>query len=141
MNSTHAKSGFTLIEILIAVAIVAIMAGGSFYVFGTYRKRSAITSTKSSLRVLSTAIEQYELDTGEHPTTLRDLVTRPSNENISEKWIGPYIEGKNVFKDGFGIEFHYAPTPDGEHPYELYSYGGPRKKSAPKKEWIDVWKL
>jgi general secretion pathway protein G len=134
MTRTHTRSGFTLIEILIAVAIVAIMSAGAFYVFSTYRARAALTATKSNLRALATALEQYELDIGEYPTTLKDLSTRPSNESAAEKWPGAYL--KSVPKDGWNKEFHYTPTPDGEHPYELYSGGA--KKGGPK---IDAWKL
>lgn len=138
--NTHSKSGFTLIEILIAVAIVAIMAGGAFYAFNTYRKRAAITSTKASLKILKTALEQYDLDTGEYPDSLRDLITAPANEKVKERWVGPYIEGKNVPRDGFGKDFHYEKTEGAEHPFELYSYG-PRGKGGPKNEWLDVWKI
>jgi general secretion pathway protein G len=139
MNQTHVKNGFTLIEILIAIAIVAIMGGGAVFYAQKYRAKAKDTSTRSTLKVLESAIDEYNLDLGEYPSSLRDLVFKPSSEKAAEKW-SPYLKKKEVPKDGFGRDFHYEVTPDAEHPYELYSYGAVGKGGA-KNKWINVWDI
>lgn len=139
MVHNHSRSGFTLIEILIAVTIVAIMGSGAFYYANKYYANAKKSATKSTLRVLESAIAEYNTDIGEYPSSLRDLVFKPSNEKAAESW-SQYLKKKEVPKDGWGREFHYEVTPDAENPYELYSYG-PRGKSGQKNERIDVWKI
>ncbi len=135
-----AREGFTLIEILIAIAIVAIaavMIGPNLY---KYIAGASETATKGNLRTLSTAIDQFYLDMGEHPSRLRDLVRKPSEEKFAKKWTDSYLKAKDVPPDGWGTPFQYKKPGESGHPYELYSYGQ-NKKGAPKAEWISVWDL
>ncbi len=134
----HARSGFTLIEILIAVAIVVIIGAIAAPMYFTYKKQAAIDATKSSLKGISLAIEQFQTNIGQYPETLLDLVRKPTNEELAKDWAGALLKGKDVPKDGWKNPFQYRLTPEAEHPYELYSYG-PRGRSAPQSEWISVW--
>jgi hypothetical protein len=51
------------------------------------------------------------------------------------------VEGKKVPTDGWDKPLQYHPTPEGENPFELYSYGSSKGKAMPKEKWLDVWKL
>ena len=59
MNDELKKAGLTMIEILIAVALIALLAGGMFFVSGRAREQAKIELTKSTLAMLDTALEQY----------------------------------------------------------------------------------
>jgi general secretion pathway protein G len=132
------KDGFTLIEILIAVALVLILGGIATFSYRGILASSARKATITTLKAIKNAIDNYETDIGELPENLRDLVKKPSNEKAAENWHAPYMDKEP--KDGWKHAFYYSPTPEGgEHPYALYSYG-PKGKGAPKNEWIDVWK-
>lgn len=135
------KSGFTLIEILVAVAIVAIMGGIAIPVYLRYQENSSKTAARATLKNLKMAIDDYHNDMSEYPKTLKDLITPPAEEALREKWTAPYLEGKSVPKDPWGHAYVYQPTEGAEHDYELYSYGSKKGKSAPKKDRIDVWNL
>jgi general secretion pathway protein G len=135
--SKHSKDGFTLIEILIAVALVLILGGIATFSYRGIVAASARKATLTTLKTIRSVIEQYEGDIGELPESLRDLVKKPSNEKAAENWQGPYLEKEA--KDGWKHAFYYSPTAEGDHPYALYSYG-PKGKGAPKTEWIDAWK-
>ncbi|MBN1549282.1 type II secretion system major pseudopilin GspG [Candidatus Babeliales bacterium] len=133
----HVKSGFTLIEIIIAIAIMsfmmAVVAPGVYKWLGFGKVRQ----TEANVKVLQTSILHFNLDTNGYPQRLEDLVRRPSDERLSAKWRGPYVEGSNIPDDGWGEPFVYRVKPGAQPPYELYSYGenGP---DAPREEWIGV---
>jgi len=133
-----ARSGFSLIEIMIAVAIMAILAAVAVPAFLNYLEQSKESSTKSNLAVIKGGIQSYYLQIGKYPGKLNDLVERPKDEEAASKWRTPFIENE-IPLDGWGNKFQYKVTPEGaQHAYELYSFGS-KGKSAPKNEWINVW--
>jgi len=140
MTYSHNRSqqGFTLIEILIAIAIVAILSVVAIPAYLGRLERGRLNATKASLRVLKSSVEQFYGDTGQFPERLDDLVKKPTNEKLAKKWIAPYIEKKP--RDGWGNQFQYKPTPGQEQQYELYS-SGKSGKGSPRSEWISVWKI
>jgi general secretion pathway protein G len=136
----QAQAGFTLIEILIALAIV-IIAGAIVVPYFTGQIESSRKKTaKATVRTMRGLVDQFEADHGKYPTSLKDLVKRPTDEEIARNWT-QYMQGKDVPKDPWGKSYQYRVTPDEEHPYELYSYGSKQGKNTPRAEWISVWDL
>ncbi len=121
------KKGFTLIELLVAIAVIGILMAGTFYLINTVRERARLSTSQTRLRNIQGAILSYEADTGEIPQTLDDLA--------SQKGRGPYIK-KPDLKDGWNNKFNYRITPEGDKPYELYSFGSSQGKRTPKNKWI-----
>lgn len=136
------KSGFTLIEILIALFIVAILAGGVAYYVPGYIDKAKTRRARIDLKVISSGIIEYNVDIGQYPQRLKDLVKQPQDDQAAAgKWQkGGYIQGKkDVPQDPWGNKFQYKLTPGEDHPYELFSYGS-GGKGSPKNEHISVWK-
>jgi general secretion pathway protein G len=113
--------GFTLLELLVVVAIIGLLAG---YVapryFGQVGK-SEVNAAKAQIDALEKALDQYRLDTGTYPTNelgLNALVQRPPNE---AKWNGPYLR-KGVPLDPWGKPYIYK-MPGEKGDYDLISYG------------------
>lgn len=137
----NTRAGFTLIELVIAIAILAILAAVVAPVLFGYLDRAKVTGTKSNLRTIKSSIDMFRIETGKYPVKLRDLVQKPKEENIARKWQkGGYIEGGELPKDGWSEDFQYKVTPEGKNPYELYSYG-PQGPGAPESERISVWNM
>ena len=113
--------GFTLLELLVVVAIIGLLVG---YVapryFGQVGK-SEIVTAKAQIGAFENALDQYRLDTGRHPATelgLNALVQHPPNE---PKWNGPYLK-KAVPLDPWGKPYVYKSP--GEHgDVDIISYG------------------
>ena len=84
--------GFTLLELLVVVAIIGVLAG---YVGPRYFSqigKSEVNAAKAQIDALEKALDQYRLDTGSYPTGelgLNALLQRPNNE---AKWAGPYLK-------------------------------------------------
>ena len=119
---------FTLIEILIVVAIIGLLAGLLFNGFDSIFGRSQDTIVKVFVRdSFKTALVRYKMDLGEYPSTadgLTSLITAPSN--AGDRWHGPYAEvpsGK-IPSDPWGEAYQYRyPGTHNKGSYDLYSKG------------------
>jgi general secretion pathway protein G len=139
----HARAGFTLMEILIAVMILGLlsaMIGPAL--FNVYKKQQK-NATRGTLRSMKIGIERYQQEVHQLPVTLKDLIKKPksSDERVAKRWDGPYVgkEGDtDIPEDPWDGKFVYKITQGAKHPYELYSYG-PNGKGSPKDQWISVW--
>ena len=139
---SHAKAGFTLFEMVIVAGIIGALLAFIIPQIVQYQKSSKIKTAQNTLLSIKQNIMMFENDTGRLPATLKELVVRPQDPEIASKWLkGGYMGGKKQMpKDPWQQAYQYKLTPDGEHQYELYSYG-PDGKKAPKIEWINVHKL
>ena len=63
-NSANQRSGFTLVEIMIVVAIIAVLAAIAVPGFLRARKRSQATRILNDLRMIDSAVDQYAVETG-----------------------------------------------------------------------------
>ncbi len=143
LSARHAQQGFSLIEIMVVILIIGIIGGIIALSVGGGREAGKKAKAEGELRVLKNAIENYDLELGEYPETLNDLVQSPSNEKLAGKWRhGGYFGGKKAIpKDPWKNKYHYQLTPDEEeHPFELYSFG-PKGKKAKRNEYLDAWNL
>lgn len=62
------KRGFTLVELLIVVAIIAVLVAILIPNFLRARGQSQVAASKSNLKTLGGALEQYHVDNGRYPT-------------------------------------------------------------------------
>jgi len=112
------QTGFTLIEILIVVGIIAIIGGiVANRIFGG-QDRAKWQLAKSQVQTLAAKIESYELDNGSVPNQLQDLVTQPSG---ASGWLGPYAKEAEL-RDAWNRPYEYrAPGQHGK--FDLISLG------------------
>jgi general secretion pathway protein G len=133
-RSLHA--GFGFLEIVITIAIVAIMLGVAVPNLMGRLNQSKIDSTKADVHAFKQSIDIFYADTGSYPNDLNELAERPTDERIGAKWSGPYMD--KIKLDSWNHDFQYERTPGGAHPYELYSFG-PKGEDAPEEERISAW--
>ena len=85
------KKGFTLIEILVVMVMIAMLAalvGPRLFPKLGKGKQSA---AKAQIELLGQGLDQFRLDVGRYPTTQESLNILVANTNI-EKWDGPYLK-------------------------------------------------
>jgi len=83
------RSGFTLLELVVTVTIVAILAGAAVPVTSKVLGHRARQATRAELQTLADAVVQYVWDTNALPAELADLLVDPRVAG----WSGPYLPG------------------------------------------------
>lgn len=113
--------GFTLLELLVVVAIIGMLAAyvGPRY-FAQLGKSESATA-KAQIEALSKALDTYRLDTGHYPSTEQGLAALRVAPNNEPKWAGPYLQ-KEVPLDPWGRAYIYTWLGQ-ELDYQVLSYG------------------
>ena len=91
------ETGFTLLELLIVVAVIAILSGVATVNFLQATGRAKRVAAKSFMAQLETAISMYKIDTGHYPpdergsASLREALSPAPEDPIWEdpEWTGP----------------------------------------------------
>lgn len=111
--------GFSLLELLVSLAILAMIAAISAPSVMRYFGGARSDTAGIELETLGTAIEFYRLGVGRYPENLQALIEKPANV---ESWNGPYLSKKVIPRDPWGYEYLYRYP--GEHGvYDLYTLG------------------
>ncbi|OGT39466.1 MAG: type II secretion system protein GspG [Gammaproteobacteria bacterium RIFCSPHIGHO2_12_FULL_38_14] len=135
---TKKQSGFTLIEVMVVVVILAILAAVIVPNILKRPEQARITAVKQDILSIQNALSLYKLDNGFYPTTsqgLKALVAKPSSSPVPQNWAsGGYL--KKLPVDPWGNPYHYAHP--GQHGnVDIWSDGAP-SDSGVKKE-IGNW--
>ncbi len=129
-RSHRQRRGFSLLEIVLVMAIIGILLGVVAFSVGNFGIKAKIRATEASMSTIQGALDAYHLDHSAYPPTLdtlrtMKLATLPANKPIQDGWKRP---------------FHYKPGTNAQGmPYTLISFGG-------SEEWdpavgIDVWTI
>jgi general secretion pathway protein G len=116
--------GFTLIEIMVVVVILAVL--GALVVPKIIDKvdQARVSRVASDIRSIETALDLYRLDNFRYPTTeqgLIALVKQPNDPTLTNYRSGGYLP--SLPKDPWGNVYIYAsPGADGRD-YDIISYG------------------
>ena len=116
--------GFTLIEIMVVVVILAIL--GTLVapqILGRIDE-ARVTKAKNDLRLYESALDLYRMDNFKYPTTdqgLQALVTKPNDPNLKNYRAEGYV--KQLQKDPWGHDYVYVSPGTNGAPYDLMSLG------------------
>lgn len=119
------RAAFTLMELLLVMAILVILLGLVAPRFMGTQKKANINAAKSQIGLFKPALDMYATDLNTYPTTeqgLLSLVEVPGEIENPKKWTGPYVD--NLPKDPWGHDYQYAYPP-----------------TNGKKDFPDIWSL
>ena|ERR1700756_4434424 len=118
------QRGFTLLELLVVLAILGLLIGLVAPAALRQLESSKEKIAHQSIERIASVLDIYKLDVGVYPTTeqgLAALIARPTGIT---RWNGPYLKGENVPQDPWGRPFIYHnPSQRAGHEYDLYSLG------------------
>lgn len=123
----HRPAGFTLVEILIVLAIVAILAGIAMGAYGRYREKSRITQAVTDIGAISTAIKMYEIEERQLPPNL-DAVRAGSR---LDPWGRPYQYFDLGAQKGNGMARKDKKLAPLNSDFDLYSLGKDGQSKPP----------
>jgi len=116
--TTGAQGGFTLVELLLVLVILALIAGLVLPGIIGRAEGAKVKAASSQISRLSMSVETFYLDTGVTPDGLQDLVNEPGDVS---GWNGPYVKN-SLLKDPWGRDYQFRNP--GEHgDFDIYSYG------------------
>lgn len=122
MNWSKERHGFTLIEMLLVLVILATLAAIVVPKFAGRTEQAKITAAQAQLSNFETALDAFNVDNGYFPRGkdgLMELVQQPAN---AQSWRGPYL--KDIADDPWGRPYIYDyPGKHNERSYDILSMG------------------
>lgn len=119
MRSRH---GFTLIELMIVVVILAVLAAAVVPRLAGRTQQARISTAKMDISGnISVSLDLYELDNGRYPTTEESLNALLAKPGSAKNWNGPYLKKKPL--DPWGNDYKYACPGTHSIDYDLHSSG------------------
>ncbi len=130
MMSSKKRRGFTLFEVLLVIAILALLAAFVLPRFIGVSDQAKIDTAKAAIGrtgPIAKSLDLYRMAIGKYPEGedgLKKLIEKPEDDEQAKKWKGPYIDGEGSLKDPWGYEYRYRfPGERSEDTYDLWSVG------------------
>src|SRR3972149_8538306 len=101
--------GFTLVEILVVLAILVLLASLVVPRFMGTQKAADLKAAKLQIATFKSVLQRYSIDARTFPTTeqgLEALRERPSDPGDHVTWDGPYLD--EIPKDPWGRDYEYG---------------------------------
>lgn len=143
MKANAKLTGFTLVELLIVVAIIAILAAIAVPNFLEAQTRSKVSRTKADMRTVATALEAYCVDNNNYPVNdgcynvLPIQVTTPISYMTSTLIVDPFLNKEHATlpcgPPELGTYYTYTKIVTLAEMMDIVSHGGP----PPPVEGID----
>lgn len=127
-NMSRSSSGFTLVEVMVVVVIMAILAAIVVPKIMSRPEQAKTVKAKQDITEIENAMELYKLDNGNYPTEeqgIKALVTKPTASPVPTNWQG-YL--KTLPIDPWGKPYHYN-NPGKHSQIDIFTYG-PTGKSG-----------
>ena len=118
----RAARGFSILELLLVLVIIAILAGIVGVRFAGQSGKAKVSAAEAQITNFSTALKRFEIDTGGFPTTQQGLDALYEQPGNLEGWAGPYLD-KRVEADPWGNDWQYKAPGTHNNDFDLVSYG------------------
>ena len=118
--------GFTLVEVMLVIVIISVLAAMVVPRLVGRTEQAMTARAKSDIAAIGLALDLYELDIGQYPDALDELVAQEAPAGLSpeqrSKWNGPYLK-KGLPKDPWGRTYEYKKESQHHQDFDLSSLG------------------
>ena len=128
-KSPKRPSGFTLVELLVVLAILGLLASLVGPPLMNQFGKSKTKAAKLQIEELSGALDMYRLEIGRYPTSEEGLEALAKKPGDAANWNGPYIKKGNVPKDPWGFEYQYR-YPGEQGGTDIWSLGADNREGG-----------
>jgi prepilin-type N-terminal cleavage/methylation domain-containing protein len=101
----ESEAGFTLIELMIVIVILAILAGIVLFAVGGVTDRGTVAACKTDLSTVSTGVEAYYAKHGSYPPNLDPTLTTAPDQFLRPQ---PSLTGNTQTGTGYVITYNPA---------------------------------
>lgn len=122
-----ARRAFTLMEILLVLAILVVLASMVGVSYSRIQKSMQIQSTRTQLGMLEEAVKAYQIGVGSLPPNLEALLVAPSELANPTKWQGPYLDKTTLPVDAWDQPFQFEIIDPTNDIFQISS-GGPDRQ-------------
>lgn len=121
-NQPGDQAGFTLVELLVVLAILGFLAAIATPQVMKYLSSAKMSTAKTEIEALAGALDLYKFDVGRYPSSDEGLTALVKSPEGVEGWNGPYVKRTANLVDPWGHEFKYrSPGEHGE--FDIFSQG------------------
>jgi general secretion pathway protein G len=125
------RGGFTLLELMIVLAILAVIVGLVLPNLLGAQKKANIKNARIQVHSVQEAAKQYAVDhDGDYPGSIDLLTSSPGSD---PKWKGPYLEGGKIPRDPWGnpIQYTFPGSKNGAEDPDIWSMGPDKQSGTP----------
>ena len=123
-TTSRRSAGFTLLEMVIVLGIIAMILGGAIFAMRGIGDAAKLKQVEADFKSFESALAMYKLNAGQFPTTqqgLKALQDKPSSTPVPRRWV--QVMSK-VNQDPWGSEYGYRfPGKKRANEFEIISKG------------------
>ena len=121
---TRRRRGFTLLEMVIVLGIIAMILGGAIFAMRGIGDAAKLKQVDADFKSLDSALQMYKLNAGQYPTSaqgLKALVDKPTSTPAPRRWVQVMTK---IQTDPWGSPYTYRyPGKKRVNEFELISKG------------------
>lgn len=118
----HRRSGISLLEIMVVLAIIALVLGlAAPRLMGNFGRAKSLVA-EAQMENVKGALQLYYIDLGRYPSEAEGLLALLKAPAGAQDWRGPYVDSEKDLDDPWGRILRYR-SPGTTGAFDIYSYG------------------